>query len=120
MVPLFLAGPATADEHRRLSDHDDGFSNNAPLGKVIAQGADAIICMVCQCCSENPYPVWGWMKIIIACLSIAMHRKYQADLRHFCSHPLLIIMKPHTELEAGMDVGLHDFSHTEELIELGY
>jgi len=99
---------------------DGGFSNNVPLDAAIARGADTVICMLCQCCSENPYPVQGWMKMIIASLSIAMHRKYQADLLHFSNRARLVIMEPHTELEAGMDVGLLDFSHTEELIELGY
>ncbi len=99
---------------------DGGFSNNVPLDAAIARGADTVICMLYQCCSENPFPVQGWMKIIIASLSIAMHRKYQADLLHFSSRARLIIMEPHTVLEAGTDVGLLDFSHTEELIELGY
>jgi len=95
---------------------DGGISNNVPLDMALKLGAQTVICMLCICCERIPYPVHGWVNNLIYSFSIAVDRKYRADAHHYQNKARLIVIEPHN----GMDVGMLDFSHTGELIELGY
>lgn len=95
---------------------DGGLSNNVPLDAAVARGADTVIGMLCICCEAIPYPVQGWVDNLTYSFSIAVDRKYRADLLHYRDQARLVMMEP----RAGLDVGVMDFEHTDALIKLGY
>jgi len=95
---------------------DGGITDNVPIDVAIAEGADTIILMLCACCERASHPARGLFPILRRAVSIAIDRKYHADIQHYAGRARLIAFEPPIALEAD----LLDFSHTGELVEQGY
>jgi len=95
---------------------DGGITDNVPIDVAAEAGADTAIFMLCACCDRTTAPVRGLLPILRRALSIAIDRKYHADVRHHTGRCRLVAIEPPGHL--GID--LLDFSHTAELIEQGY
>ncbi len=94
---------------------DGGLSANVPIEVALADGADTVIFTLCGCCERLTGTARGLFGILARALSIAIDRKYLADLEHF--GPRLTVVKIGPPIA---NVPLLDFSHTAELIEAGY
>jgi len=95
---------------------DGGIADNVPIDVAAEAGADAAIFMLCACCDRTTRPVRGLLPILRRALSIAIDRKYHADVRHHTGRCRLVAIEPPN----GLAIDLLDFSHTAELIEQGY
>lgn len=95
---------------------DGGITDNVPLDVAVAAGADTVIVMLCACCEETLRPVRGLVRILRRALSIAIDRKYHADVQRFAGAARLIVLEP--PIDRAID--LLDFGHADELIERGY
>lgn len=95
---------------------DGGITDNVPIDIAAEAGADAAIFMLCACCDRTTRPVRGLLPILRRALSIAIDRKYHADVQRHTGRCRLIAIEPPN----GLAIDLLDFSHTAELIEQGY
>lgn len=95
---------------------DGGITDNVPIDVAVAEGADTVIFMLCACCERTGRPVRGLLPILRRALSIAIDRKYHADIQHYSGRARLLALEP----PIGREIALLDFSHTVELIEQGY
>jgi len=95
---------------------DGGITDNVPIDMAVAEGADTVIFMLCACCDQPARPVRGLLAILRRALSIAIDRKYHADIQRYAGQARLIALEP----PIGLAIDLLDFSHTGELIEQGY
>jgi len=95
---------------------DGGIADNVPIDVAVARGAETVILMLCSCCEWTGRPVRGLLPILRRALSIAVDRKYQADIRHYAGQARLIALNPPIR----QDIAPLDFGHTAELIEQGY
>lgn len=94
---------------------DGGVSANVPLEVALTEGADTAIFALCGCCEHRAGRVRGFLPIVVRALSIAIDRKYLADLDYYRTKLSIVRMTPPIP-----DVHLLDFSRTAELIETGY
>ncbi|MBI3629495.1 MAG: patatin-like phospholipase family protein [Candidatus Rokubacteria bacterium] len=94
---------------------DGGLTANVPIEVAVAHGADRVIFTLCGCCERLTGTARGLFGIFARALSIAIDRKYLADLEHF--GPRLTVVKIGPPIA---NVPLLDFSHTADLIEAGY
>ncbi len=94
---------------------DGGITDNVPIDVAVAE-ADTVIFMLCACCERTGRPVRGLLPILRRALSIAIDRKYHADIQHYGGRARLLALEP----PIGREIALLDFSHTVELIEQGY
>jgi NTE family protein len=95
---------------------DGGITDNVPIDVAVAEGADTVIFMLCACCERPSRPVRGLLPILRRALSIAIDRKYHADIHHYSGRARLLAIEP----PIGMEIDLLNFSHARELIEMGY
>jgi len=95
---------------------DGGITDNVPIDVAVAEGADTVIFMLCACCERTNRPVRGLLPVLRRALSIAIDRKYHADIERHAGQAHLIAIEPPIDRE----IDLLDFSHTVELIEEGY
>lgn len=95
---------------------DGGITDNVPVAVAVAEGADTVIFMLCTCCERTSRPVRGLLQILRRAVSIAIDRKYHADIQRYAGHTGLIALEP----PIGLEIDLLDFSHTSELIKQGY
>lgn len=105
--------PAQQDGYQVV---DGGISDNVPLEVAIAQGAEVVIFMLCVCCDRLTTPMRGMAKIISQAVGLLVDQKYQRDFYRYQELAQLIALQP----SLGLDIGLLDFSHTEELLEGSY
>lgn len=94
---------------------DGGVSANVPLEVPLTEGADTVIFALCGCCERRAGRVRGFLPIVVRALSIAIDRKYLADLGYYGTKLTMVRITPPIP-----DVHLLDFSRTAELIETGY
>ncbi|MBI2555207.1 MAG: patatin-like phospholipase family protein [Candidatus Rokubacteria bacterium] len=95
---------------------DGGIADNVPIDVAVAEGADTVIFMLCACCERTGRPVRGLLPILRRAVSIAIDRKYHADVQHYAGRARLIAIEPPVDPE----IDLLDFTHTRELIAQGY
>lgn len=95
---------------------DGGITDNVPIDVAMAAGANTVIFMLCARCEWRNRPVRGLLPILRRALSIAIDRKYHADIQHYTGRARLIALEP----PIGREIDLLDFSHTAELIEQGH
>lgn len=95
---------------------DGGITDNVPIDVAVGEGADTVIFMLCACCEWTSGPVRGLLPILRRALSIAIDRKYHADIRRYAGQARLIALEP----LIGREIDLLDFSRTGELIDQGY
>lgn len=95
---------------------DGGVTDNVPIDVAVTEGADTVIFILCACCDRTTRPVRGLVPILRRALSIAIDRKYHADIQRYAGQARLIALEP----PIGLEIDLLDFSHTGELIEQGY
>ena len=95
---------------------DGGITDNVPIDVAVAEGADTVIFILCACCEWTSRRVRGLLPILRRALSIAIDRKYHADIQRYAGQARLIALEP----PIGREIDLLDFSHTAELIEQGY
>lgn len=95
---------------------DGGITDNVPIDVAVAEGADTVIFMLCACCERTSRPVRGLLPPLRRALSIAIDRKYHADIQRFAGQARLVALEP----PIGLEIDLLDFTHTDELIALGY
>lgn len=95
---------------------DGGVSDNIPLEVAISRGAEVVIFMLCVCCDRLTAPIAGIVKIISQAVGLLVDQKYRRDFRRYQEMAQLIALQP----SLGLDIGLLDFSHTEELLEGSY
>lgn len=107
LPPVWIAG-------RQLID--GGIANNLPLDVAVEKGTTAILAIRCGCPLDRKGPICGIVSILSRSFDIAGSAKYQQDLRRYNGQSELIILKPCLEFE----VGLLDFSHSAELLDLAY
>jgi NTE family protein len=95
---------------------DGGISDNVPIDVALAAGADTVVFMLCACCERVDGPVRGVLRILRRAVSIAIDRKYHADIQRYAGGARLIA------LEAPIDLAIDplDFTHSDALIERGY
>ncbi len=95
---------------------DGAITDNVPLDVAVEEGADTVIVMLCACCERTSRPVRGLLPILRRAVSIAIDRKYHADIQRYAGQARLIALEPQT----GLEIALLDFRHTDELIAQGY
>lgn len=95
---------------------DGGITDNVPIDVAADEGADTVILMLCACCERTSRPLRGLLPILRRALSVAIDRKYHADIQRYTGRARLIALEP----PISRAIDLLDFSHTAELIEQGY
>jgi len=95
---------------------DGGITDNVPIDVAVAEGADTVIFMLCACCELTSQPVRGLLPILRRALSIAIDRKYHADIQRYAGQARLLALEP----PIGLEIPTLDFSRTGELIAQGY
>lgn len=105
--------PVEIDGHQFV---DGGIANNVPLDKAVEQGAQTILMVYCTCCEASPRPFRGLVPILMRSFSIALDRKFSAELERFGTLVRVHSVQPRFPRE----IDLLDFRYTEELIEIAY
>lgn len=105
--------PVEIDGHQFV---DGGIANNVPLDKAVEQGAKTILMVYCTCCEASPRPFQGLVPVLIRSFSIALDRKFSAELERFGRLVRVHSVRPRFPRE----IDLLDFRYTEELIEIAY
>jgi NTE family protein len=95
---------------------DGVISDNVPIDVALAAGADTVVFMLCACCERVNGPVRGLLRILRRAVSIAIDRKYHADIQHYTGGARLIALEPAIDLA----IDPLDFTHSDALIERGY
>jgi NTE family protein len=116
MASVAMPGLFPAQVIRGIRAVDGGITDNVPIDVAVAEGADTVIFMLCACCDRTTRPVRGFLPILRRALSIAIDRKYHADIQRYSGQARLIALEPPIDRE----IDLLDFSHSDELIEGGY
>lgn len=105
--------PVEIDGHQFV---DGGIANNVPLDKAVEQGAKTILMVYCTCCEVSPRPFQGLVPVLMRSFSIALDRKFSAELERFGTLVRVHKVQPRFPRE----IDLLDFRYTEELIEVAY
>jgi len=116
MASVAMPGLFPAQVIRGIRAVDGGITDNVPIDIAVAEGADVVIFMLCACCDRTTRPVRGLLPILRRALSIAIDRKYHADIQRYAGQARLIALEP----PIGREIDLLDFSHSDELIGRGY
>jgi NTE family protein len=95
---------------------DGGITDNVPVEVAVAEGATTVVLMLCAGCERAGHPVRGLLPILRRALSIAIDRKYHAEVRQYTGRADVIALEPPGDLA----IDPLDFRHTDELIERGY
>lgn len=105
--------PVEIDGHQFV---DGGIANNVPLDKAVELGAKTILLVYCTCCEASPGLFRGPVPVLLRSFSIALDRKFSAELERFGTLVRVHSVQPRFPRE----IDWLDFSYTEELIELAY
>lgn len=116
LASLSLPGLFPPVEIGRGQFVDGGIANNVPLDQAVAAGAHDILMIQCMCCEARTTSYKGFISILARSFLLALDCRYAADLAHFGGHVRIHVVRPHFPLE----VGLLDFRHTLDLIDVGY
>lgn len=103
----------------QIGDHqfvDGGVADNVPLSQAKALGARHVLMIQCMCCHGIPDSFAGLFGVLERSLSIAFDCKYNVDRDRFSRSVQIHVVQPVLQSE----VGLLDFDHTAELIDVGY
>lgn len=95
---------------------DGGIANNVPLDMAVALGAQTILMIHCNCCEASNGRFEGMVRVLIRSFSIALDRKFTAELDRFRAQVLVRCVQP----TFPQPIGLLDFRFTAELIEAAY
>lgn len=95
---------------------DGGIANNAPLDKAVALGAKTILMIQCTCCEPSLKLFRGMARVLVRSFSIALERKFAAELYHLGALVQVHSVQPHFPHE----IDLLDFRHSGELIDAAY
>lgn len=106
--PVWIAG------HQHV---DGGVADNVPFDKALDRGARELLMISCTCCPQNSTVLASPLKILLRSFMIALDTKYQCSLQQHTSRGIHIqLVRPHFS----QSVGLLDFEHADELIDVGY
>lgn len=105
--------PLDIDGHQFV---DGGIANNVPLDRAIALGAQTILMIHCACCEASRGRFEGLVRVLIRSFSIALDRKFSAELERFSAQVQVRCVQPTFPHE----IGLLDFRYTADLIEAAY
>lgn len=105
--------PVEIDGHQFV---DGGIANNVPLDKAVEWGAQTILMVYCTCCEASPRPFQGLVPVLMRSFSIALDRKFSAELERFGTLVRVHSVRPRFPRE----IDLLDFRYTEELIAVAY
>nr|WP_255344194.1 patatin-like phospholipase family protein [Burkholderia gladioli] len=95
---------------------DGGIANNVPLDKAVELGARTILMIRCTCCEPSLKPFRGIARVLVRSFSIALERKFAAELDHFGALVRLHSVQPRFPHE----IDLLDFRYSGELIDAAY
>ncbi len=106
--------PPVAVEGRQLVD--GGITNNLPLDVAVEKGATTALAIRCRCEKTRKEPIHGIVNVLTRSFDITDSAKYQQDFRRYDGRCEMIVIQPCFDF----DVGLLDFSHTAELLDMAY
>jgi len=95
---------------------DGGIANNVPLDKAVELGARTILMIRCTCCEPSLKPFRGIARVLVRSFSIALERKFAAELEHFRALVQVHSVQPRFPHE----IDLLDFRYSGELIDAAY
>lgn len=95
---------------------DGGIANNVPLDKAVELGAKTILMIHCTCCEPASKPLRGIARVLVRSFSIALERKFAAELEHVGALVQVHSVQPRFPHE----IDLLDFRYSGELIDTAY
>ena len=98
--------------------HVDGaITNNLPVDRACALGAQSTVSILCTCCPPPPVPPRHALGVLKRSFLVSLDYLSNDNLERYRSQGRRIhIVQP----QFAVDVGLLDFRYTWELIEVGY
>lgn len=106
--------PPVSFQGRQLVD--GGITNNLPLDVAVEKGATTTLAIRCRCEKTRKEPIHGIVNVLTRSFDITDSAKYQQDFRRYDGLCRMILVQPCFDF----DVGLLDFSHTTELLDMAY
>jgi NTE family protein len=95
---------------------DGGLANNVPLDVAAKKGARLVLAMRCGCRRPLASAPRGILGILSRSFDISINSRYHCDIEPYKDRTRFVVFEPCLE----EDIGLLDFSHSAELIEIGY
>jgi len=108
-----LLPPVTIEGHEII---DGGLANNLPLDVAAQKGARLVVAMRCGCRRPLAHAPQGILSILSRSFDIGLDRRSQCELEPYREQTRFVVFEPCLD----ENIGLLDFSHSTELIEIGY
>ncbi len=106
--------PPVAIEGREIVD--GGLANNLPLDVAAKKGARLVLAMRCGCRRPLARAPQGILSILSRSFDISLSSRGQCEIEPYQERTRFLVLEPCLD----ENIGLLDFSHTAELIEIGY
>lgn len=95
---------------------DGGLANNLPLDVAAKKGAQLVLAMRCGCRRPLASAPSGILGMLSRSFDIGLSRRGQCELEPYQDRTQFLVLEPCLD----ENIGLLDFSHSAELIEIGY
>lgn len=95
---------------------DGGLANNLPLDVAAKKGARLVLAMRCGCRRPLARTPQGILNILSRSFDIGLDSRSQCELEPYKDHTRFVVFEPCLD----ENVSLLDFTHSAELIEIGY
>ena len=111
-VPGIL--PPVTVEGREIVD--GGLANNLPLDVAAQKGARVVLAMRCGCRRPLAQTPRGILGILSRSFDISLNSRWMCEIEPYRDRTRFVVLEPCLD----ENIGLLDFSHSAELIEIGY
>jgi len=95
---------------------DGGLSNNMPLDVAARKGARVVMAMRCGCRRPLARAPQGILSILSRSFDISLNSRGRCEIESYRDRTQFVVLEPCLD----ENIGLLDFSHSTELIEIGY
>ncbi len=95
---------------------DGGLSNNMPLDVAARKGARVVMAMRCGCSQPLAQAPQGILGILLRSFDISLNSRWRCEIESYRDRTQFVVLEPCLD----ENIGLLDFRHSSELIEIGY